>query len=68
MRNLTVGLFSMLLAACFVTYAAAEPNPGYKVKRVCVEQKDPKTEKVKEVCKTVKVHEKLEGTKPPEKR
>lgn len=37
-------------------------------KRVCVMQQDPKTKKEKEVCKTVKVHKKLEGTKIPEKK
>lgn len=39
-----------------------------ETKRVCVEQTDPKTKKVKEVCKDVKVHKKLEGTKVPEKQ
>jgi hypothetical protein len=43
-------------------FAAAE------TKRVCVEQTDPKTKKPKEVCKQVKVHKKLEGTKVPEKQ
>ena len=38
-----------------------------KTKRVCVEQKDAKTGKVKEVCKTIKIHKKFEGTKVPEK-
>jgi hypothetical protein len=38
-----------------------------KTKRVCIEQKDAKTGKVKEVCKNVKVHKKHEGTKVPEK-
>jgi hypothetical protein len=35
-------------------------------KRVCIEQKDAKTGKTKEVCKDVKVHKKLEGTPVPE--
>jgi hypothetical protein len=43
-------------------FAAAE------TKKVCVEQTDPKTKKVKEVCKDVKVHKKLEGTKVPDKQ
>jgi hypothetical protein len=37
-----------------------------ETKRVCIEQKDTKTGKMKEVCKNVKVHKKLEGTKVPE--
>ena len=31
-------------------------------------QKDAKTGKEKEVCKTIKVHKKLDGTKVPEKK
>jgi hypothetical protein len=32
-------------------------------KKVCVKQTDAKTKKEKEVCKTIKVHKKLDGTK-----
>ena len=42
-------------------YAAEE-------KKVCVKQTDPKTQKEKDVCKTVKVHKKLEGTAIPDKK
>jgi len=34
-----------------------------KTKKVCVKQTDAKTKKEKEVCKTIKVHKKLDGTK-----
>ena len=37
-------------------------------KRACVTQKDQKTGKEKEVCKEIKVHKKLDGTKVPEKK
>jgi len=37
-------------------------------KKACVIQKDQKTGKEKEVCKEIKVHKKLEGTKVPEKK
>jgi hypothetical protein len=37
-------------------------------KRACVTQKDAKTGKEKEVCKEIKVHKKLDGTKVPEKK
>ena len=37
-------------------------------KKVCVKEMDSKTKKEKEVCKTIKVHKKLEGTKIPEKK
>jgi hypothetical protein len=33
-----------------------------ETKKVCVKQTDPKTKKEKEVCKTIKVHKKLEVT------
>lgn len=47
------------------SYAADDAKP--ETKRVCVMQKDAKTGKEKEVCKTIKVHKKHEGTKVPEK-
>lgn len=54
----------LTIAALFFTTAYAEAE----TKKVCVEQKDAKTGKAKEVCKTVKVHKKLEGTKVPPKK
>jgi hypothetical protein len=56
-------LLALALALGF-TSAIAEPEK----KKVCVMQKDPKTNKEKEVCKDVKQHKKLEGTKVPEKK
>ena len=47
---------------------AAEPAKKPEVNRACVTQKDAKTGKEKEVCKDIKVHKKLEGTKVPEKK
>ena len=37
-------------------------------KKVCVKEFDNKTKKEKEVCKTIKVHKKLEGTEIPTKK
>jgi hypothetical protein len=37
-------------------------------KKVCVKEFDNKTKKEKEVCKTIKVHKKLEGTAIPPKK
>lgn len=55
-------LLALVLAAAFAVPAlAAEEAP--KTKKACVTQKDAKTGKEKEVCKTVKVHKKHEGTK-----
>ena len=55
---------SLLLVAAFSigTVHASEE------KKVCTEQKDAKTGKSKQICKTIKVHKKLEGTKVPDKK
>jgi hypothetical protein len=50
-----------LLALATTVFAAEE-------KKVCVKELDNKTKKEKEVCKTIKVHKKLEGTKIPDKK
>lgn len=36
--------------------------------KVCIDVKDAKTGKVKQECKLMKKHQKLEGTKVPEKK
>lgn len=82
MKNLlalfVASLFSV--AACAAgdkgepVYAKTTPNPvvvpadddAPKTKKVCVTQKDAKSGKDKEVCKTIKIHKKHEGTKVPE--
>lgn len=51
----------LLMATMSLSFAAEE-------KKVCVKEYDNKTKKEKEVCKTIKVHKKLEGTKIPEKK
>lgn len=51
----------ILLTLASVSFAAEE-------KTVCVKEFDNKTKKEKEVCKKIKVHKKLEGTKIPEKK
>ncbi len=45
-------------------------NPSFAAeeKKVCVKEFDNKTKKEKEVCKTIKVHKKLEGTEIPKKK
>ena len=56
-------LLAMMIGVLALTsvYAAEE-------KKVCVKEFDNKTKKEKEVCKTIKVHKKLEGTKIPDKK
>ena len=56
--------FIALLALCIASTAFA----GGEVKEKCEMVKDKKTNKEVKVCKQVKVHKKLEGTKVPEKK
>lgn len=58
MRKVIVGLSIALFGT---TVFAADTQ------KVCVDQKDAKTQKTKQVCKEVKIHKKLEGTKVPPK-
>jgi hypothetical protein len=54
-------LFSYNVAAC-------EEIKKPETKRVCVMQKDARTGVEKEVCRTIKIHQKLEGTKVPDNK
>ncbi len=55
-------LLALVLITMTATVFAAEE------KKVCVKELDNKTKKEKEVCKTIKVHKKLEGTAIPPKK
>jgi hypothetical protein len=55
-------IIALVLLALTTTVFAAEE------KKVCVKELDNKTKKEKEVCKTIKVHKKLEGTAIPDKK
>jgi hypothetical protein len=59
-------LIATILGLSVLSYGVAQAEP--ETKKACVTQKDPKTGKEKEVCKTIKVHKKLDGTKVPEKK
>lgn len=67
MNKLVASLFVSLYALSFASHAAEEKKQP-ETKKVCIMQKDSKSGKEKEVCKNVKVHKKLEGTKVPEKK
>jgi hypothetical protein len=59
----------LLIAATLTLSLLAPPTlSAAEIKRVCVEQVHAKTKKSKQVCKDVKVHKKLEGTKVPGKK
>lgn len=68
-------IFAALLATV-TTFGALPVTAGEpEIRKVCVDVKDkegkpvkdPKTGKVKQSCKDVKVHKKLEGTEVPKK-
>ena len=60
--------FVLLLAAFLVAGPLVGSAFAAEEKKVCVKELDNKTKKEKEVCKTIKVHKKLEGTKIPDKK
>lgn len=59
---------AIVLSLSTTVVAAEAPKPDPKTKRVCKESTDAKTGKTREVCKTIKIHKKHEGTKVPEKK
>lgn len=63
MRYLLAAMWAFLLFWPLANMAVAA-----ETKKVCVKQMDAKTKKEREVCKNVKIHKKLEGTKVPEKK
>ena len=58
--------YSLIVTTSMFVVSAAHAEP--ETKKVCVMQKDAKTNKDKEVCKNVKIHKKLEGTQVPTKK
>jgi hypothetical protein len=58
-------LLALVVSACMLAMPmgviAAEKE------KVCIDVKDPKTGKVKQECKMMKKHKKLEGTEVPKK-
>ena len=68
MKNLVtlalVGMFAsgFVAAADKAEVKAEAPATKPATKKACVKQLDPKTKKEKEVCKTIKIHKKLDVT------
>ncbi len=66
----------LVLALALGSQLAIAEEPKKETKRICVDVKDkegkevidPKTKKVKQNCKEVKQHKKLEGTDVPVKK
>ena len=71
MKKLLAALFASVL---IVSFAHAGDTEAPNTKKVCVDIQgkdgkpaiDPKTKKVKQDCKTIKIHKKHEGTKIPD--
>jgi len=57
-------IIALSLAIISVGVVHAEPE----VKKVCIDQKDAKSGKTKQICKQVIQHKKLEGTAVPVKK
>lgn len=55
-----------LLMALGIAVTSTSAFAGGEEKKVCETKVDPKTKKEKEVCKTIKVHKKVEGEKVPD--
>jgi hypothetical protein len=53
----------IIIAASIILFGAT--SFATETKKACVEQKDAKTQKTKEVCKEIKVHKKLEVASAP---
>lgn len=75
MKHLLAILFVALASTAHAVDNHAAADAAKETKKICVdvkkdgkEVKDPKTGKVKQSCKEVKQHKKLEGTKVPEKK
>lgn len=64
---------SKLVKALIVVNILAWGSVGYQLaqaaekEKVCIDVKDAKTGKVKQECKEIKKHKKLEGTEVPKK-
>jgi hypothetical protein len=58
----------IVLATVLSLLAPPTVFAAQETKRICVEQVDAKTKKPKQVCKEIKIHKKLEGTKVPDKK
>lgn len=68
MNRIKMSLISAAVLVSLFTFMSVSTAHAADTKKVCVDQKDAKTGKSKEVCKTIKVHKKLEGTKVPDKK
>ena len=60
-------LASIFIAAGLLTTSVMAEETKPETKKVCIKTTDAKTKKEVEKCKVVKIHEKHEGTKVPEK-
>ena len=62
MKLLTLRMIGTVLLSCFLVFQIH----AQETKKVCNKQKDNKGKEV-QVCKEIKIHKKLDGTKVPPK-
>ena len=63
-KELSIAFMILFLLFAPLTKAAFAAEE----KKVCVKEVDSKTKKEKQVCKTIKVHKKLDATAIPDKK
>jgi hypothetical protein len=63
MKLLTLRMIGTVVASLFLAFQIH----AQETKKVCNKQKDSKGKEV-QVCKEIKIHKKLDGTKVPEKK
>lgn len=68
MNSKLIGLIIAIVLIAGIALFGSKSAKAYETKKVCHEENDKKSGKMKEVCKTQKVHKKLEGTAVPEKK
>jgi hypothetical protein len=56
----------LILTLTLIMFSAS--SFAVEPKKICIEQKDPKTQKLKQVCKVVKIHKKLQVKAIPNKK
>lgn len=68
MKNIALLILASFISFSVVAEEKKEEPVEPKTKKVCIKRVDAKTKEEKEVCRNMKVHKKLEGTKVPEKK
>ena len=63
MKSVIVSLLAVFAISAFAETAPTVPAAAPQTKKVCKETKDAKTQAVKQQCKTIRIHKKLDVAK-----